>query len=88
MGTQKRSTNKELNKNFKIHVSRKGPYLVSGGIPLTKKIIGIDAEGYSYEWCEGKKYSSKNNYALCRCGQSKNKPFCDGTHLDSGFKDD
>jgi CDGSH-type Zn-finger protein len=69
----------------KIRTSKNGPYLVSGGIPLEKQIIGIDAAGYSYEWREGKKYASKDNYALCRCGQSKNKPFCDGTHITFNF---
>ena len=29
---------------------------------------------------------SKEHYTLCRCGSSKNKPFCDGAHLKSGFK--
>jgi CDGSH-type Zn-finger protein len=69
----------------KIRTSKNGPYLVSGGIPLAKQIIGIDAAGYSYEWREGKEYPSKDNYALCRCGQSKNKPFCDGTHIKVNF---
>jgi CDGSH-type Zn-finger protein len=69
----------------KIRTSKNGPYLVSGGIPLAQQINGIDAAGYSYEWREGKKYPSKDNYALCRCGQSKNKPFCDGTHIKVNF---
>jgi CDGSH-type Zn-finger protein len=69
----------------KIRISKNGPYLVSGRIPLIKKIIGIDAEGYSYEWRDGKKYPSKDNYTLCRCGQSKDKAFCDGTHTKVNF---
>ena len=31
--------------------------------------------------------ASHNKYVLCRCGQSKNKPFCDGTHYDLGWHD-
>jgi CDGSH-type Zn-finger protein len=30
---------------------------------------------------------SSEHYTLCRCGASKNKPFCDGSHWDAGFKD-
>lgn len=69
----------------KIRISKNGPYLVSGGIPVTNMIIGIDAEGYSYEWRDGKEYPLKENYALCRCGQSRSKPFCDGKHAQVNF---
>ncbi len=31
--------------------------------------------------------ASQEHYTLCRCGKSKNKPFCDGQHWDAGFKD-
>jgi CDGSH-type Zn-finger protein len=69
----------------KIRICKNGPYLFSGGIPLANMIIGIDAEGYSYEWRDGKEYLLKENYALCRCGQSGNNPFCDGTHARVNF---
>ena len=77
--------NQSSHDGSKIRISKNGPYLVSGGIPLAKQIIGIDAAGYSCEWREGEKYPLKDNYALCRCGQSKNKPFCDGTHIKVNF---
>ncbi|MFC2068164.1 CDGSH iron-sulfur domain-containing protein [Chloroflexota bacterium] len=69
----------------KIKVSKNGPYFVSGEIPLSTQTIGIDAAGYSYEWREGKIYPSRESYALCRCGRSKTKPFCDGTHTKIHF---
>ena len=68
-----------------IKVSRNGPYIVSGGVSLNEQVIGIDAEGYSYEWRKGKVYPSQGKYSLCRCGQSKNNPFCDGTHVKVKF---
>ena len=77
--------NQSSHDGSKIRVNKNGPYLVSGGIPLSKHTIGIDAAGYSFEWREGKKYPSRENYALCRCGHSKTKPFCDGTHLKVNF---
>jgi CDGSH-type Zn-finger protein len=69
----------------KIIVSKNGPYLVSGDLPLQEEIIGCDEEGHSVQWQVGKKYPNKENYALCRCGQSKNKPYCDGSHIKVGF---
>ena len=36
---------------------------------------------------EGVSYETRARYTLCRCGGSKNKPYCDGTHWHIGFKD-
>lgn len=57
-----------------VTVTKDGPYAVTGGIELVGQATG---EGASSE-----------HYALCRCGGSKNKPFCDGTHWHIGFRDD
>ena len=57
-----------------IFVSPNGPYVVSGGPDLLETSRG---EGASTE-----------HFTLCRCGGSKNKPFCDGTHWHIHFKDD
>jgi CDGSH-type Zn-finger protein len=56
-----------------ITVTDDGPYAVTGGVEL----MGVKrGEGASAE-----------HYALCRCGASKNKPFCDGSHWHVGFRD-
>jgi CDGSH-type Zn-finger protein len=73
------------NKKSRIVVSKNGPYLVSGKLPLEKEIIITDEEGFSLEWKKGKKYPDQENYRLCRCGNSKNKPYCDGSHIASNF---
>ncbi len=56
-----------------IRVTKDGPYHVSGGIALQ-----------NVRWGDG---APRDHYALCRCGASKNKPFCDGSHWDIDFKD-
>ena len=57
-----------------IMVAKNGPYVVTGGLEL----VGVTpGEG-----------ASKVNFTLCRCGGSKNKPFCDGTHWQIKFQDD
>ena len=57
-----------------IFVAPNGPYVVSGGPDLVETPRG-----------EG---SSTEHFTLCRCGGSKNKPFCDGTHWHIQFNDD
>ena len=58
-----------------ITVSSDGPYYLVGGI----EVVGHEPHGYEV---------SNEHCTLCRCGSSKNKPFCDGTHKDIGFKDE
>lgn len=70
-------------KTFKIKILKDGPYLVLGGIPLSEKIIYPTAKTYEYR--KGKEYPLNQEYALCRCGHSKNPPFCDGSHQRIGF---
>lgn len=69
----------------RVTVTPNGPYVVAGHVKLAQQIIGTDAEGGSEKWIEGKAYPAQAEYALCRCGHSRNKPFCDGTHATIGF---
>ena len=69
----------------KVVIASNGPYLVSGGVPLARQTIVADAQGESQSWREGAALPAKESYALCRCGHSNNKPFCDGTHTKVGF---
>jgi CDGSH-type Zn-finger protein/truncated hemoglobin YjbI/uncharacterized Fe-S cluster protein YjdI len=50
-----------------------GPYRVRGGV----EVVGAD----------GRSYERRERQTLCRCGQSGNKPFCDGSHWYAGFRD-
>jgi CDGSH-type Zn-finger protein len=70
---------------MKITVTENGPYAVSGAVPLRKETIGANAAGDSVEWVTGEAIATGANYALCRCGHSARKPFCDGSHARVGF---
>jgi CDGSH-type Zn-finger protein len=72
------------NKNYLIKVTENGPYIVSADVPLAEKII--TPKGKSYVLKEGRKLLQGQEYSLCRCGQSKNAPFCDGTHEKINFR--
>jgi CDGSH-type Zn-finger protein len=57
-----------------IRLRANGPIVVTGPFRL------VDAAGNEFQLDE-----TKGNTALCRCGQSSKKPFCDGTHKTCGF---
>src|SRR4030043_1134481 len=69
----------------RIKIVKNGPLEVSGNVPLQKEIIGIGAEDEPETWIAGEKYPGKEEYSLCRCGQSKNQPYCDGAHRKINF---
>jgi CDGSH-type Zn-finger protein len=70
---------------FKIKVSKDGPYLVTGGAPLSEQNVCVDTDDQCHGWKEGKRYPVQESYALCRCGHSQHKPYCDGSHAKVKF---
>ena len=69
----------------KITITKDGPYQVSGSIPLAIVKIETNAEGESVRWSRDDELPAAEQFALCRCGESKTKPFCDGAHAGVGF---
>lgn len=67
----------------KIKVLKDGPYKVTGSVPLYEKIIV--KKGKCNEFEAGRELPQAEEYLLCRCGKSKNKPFCDNSHVKEGF---
>lgn len=74
-----------MTKEKGVIVSKNGPYIITGSIPLSKMTIATTSDGDSEKWEQGQTFPLQEKYALCRCGQSKQKPFCDGTHAQIGF---
>jgi CDGSH-type Zn-finger protein len=70
---------------MRITITENGPYLVTGSVPLAVQSIVPNREGESIEWQQGRLFEPQEEYSLCRCGQSANKPFCDSSHLRVGF---
>jgi len=72
---------KEAPEKFYIKITEDGPYLVFGNPTIDQEIIVPNEQGASWEYRRGLKFdNSAKCVALCRCGQSKNKPYCDGVH--------
>jgi CDGSH-type Zn-finger protein len=59
---------------FRIRCRQNGPLVIEGPVTI------VDHLGNAFELP-----TNKPAIALCRCGQSQRKPFCDGTHKDCGF---
>jgi CDGSH-type Zn-finger protein len=62
----------DIEETSRIRVLADGPYHVFGGPTLT--------------YSDGRVYATRSFYRLCRCGASKNKPFCDDSHVEVGFR--
>ncbi len=63
-----------MSEETRIEIRKDGPYIVKN----CKTIVLAD----------GTEVEEKAMTALCRCGMSKNKPFCDGSHKENGWSDE
>jgi CDGSH-type Zn-finger protein len=70
-----------------IEIRKKGPYAVHGDVPLVRKKRVTSADGEALAWATTETLPADKGYVLCRCGRSKTKPFCDGTHDHIDFDD-
>jgi CDGSH-type Zn-finger protein len=60
--------------DVRIRCRQNGPFVIEGPVTI------VDHQGNVFALPD-----NKPTVALCRCGQSKRKPFCDGTHKECGF---
>ncbi len=68
-----------------IEILKDGPYAVHGDLPVVRKQRVTSDEGEALTWTKTETICVDGTQVLCRCGQSKTKPFCDGTHDRIGF---
>lgn len=66
----------------KLTVARNGPLRIQGAREL------IESGELQIQWSDGTPVdpANLNAFSICRCGESVNKPFCDGTHTKTGFE--
>ena len=79
------SATSNTKKDCSIKVTKNGPYIISGAIPLYNMAIDCGQSGIPVKWVKGENMKTPETYALCRCGLSRNKPFCDGAHVKANF---
>lgn len=72
LSTKNKENNMSQESATKVNIASNGPYIIQGDF----KVLDPD----------GTKLDVKGKAALCRCGASANKPFCDGSHVGAGFE--
>ncbi len=73
-------------KEYKVVILPHGPYLVKGGLPVNRVKVVFDTQGIPVDYEVVETYPQKETQLLCRCGNTKQRPFCDGTHNDIYFE--
>jgi CDGSH-type Zn-finger protein len=63
-----------------VRIEPGGPYRVAGGVPLARSSHVVTELGEPIDWAPLEPLATANRYALCRCGRSSTKPFCDDSH--------
>lgn len=73
-------------KKFSITIAERGPLLVYGRPPLAEQFIMLNDRNESWYFQEGRHFSTESEpTALCRCGASQRKPYCDGSHTKAAW---
>jgi len=71
---------------MKIKITKNGPFSIDGEIPVKEVVSIASRDGGVQDFKKEKEYETSDSAKfLCRCGHSKNKPFCDGAHAKIDF---
>lgn len=71
---------------IRIAITEKGPYMVFGRPPLAIQTITLDPWGACRDFEQGREFALDDPAALCRCGASGHKPYCDGSHSKASWE--
>ncbi|MCC8036090.1 MAG: CDGSH iron-sulfur domain-containing protein [Rikenellaceae bacterium] len=82
MDTKVQPGSRKADEKYRITVTADGPYMVYGSPAMDQQFIENDEDGFSWTFSQGASYDMDvEPVALCRCGASKDKPYCDGSHI-------
>jgi CDGSH-type Zn-finger protein len=70
----------------RIRITMDGPIIVEGSLPLAEETMVLGPDGEPKSWVRGADIETTKAYALCRCGKTARRPFCDGSHTREGFQ--
>jgi CDGSH-type Zn-finger protein len=75
-----------MNEDASITSRPGGPLMVTGQVTTVRKTAVQSEHGEPLAWKTSESLTDRASYALCRCGDSDKKPFCDGAHAKAGFE--
>ncbi len=72
--------------SFAVEILPQGPYLVYGAPPMAQQFFVPNSQGEMWYYQQGESYPTDSRpTALCRCGSSRNAPYCDGSHIEADW---
>lgn len=83
MSDQPNDGSAESEQTLRLTTVEGGPFIVNGDLPLRTADYVMSEKGEPMTWSFGPSRTIENGTALCRCGHSDDKPFCDGSHADA-----
>ncbi len=73
-------------REYKVIIVSHGPYIIKGGLPVNRVRVVFDKDDIPVRYELVETYPAQETTSLCRCGNTRNRPFCDGTHNDIYFE--
>lgn len=80
-----RGVNSVADDDARIKVCKDGPYVITGNVPLIQETADRGPDGIPDQWRMIGEYPRRERYSLCRCGGTRDVPYCDQSHVELRF---